>query len=729
MNELGGDSQEFSRQAEEAKKEPAVKTVSTDSGAEQTKAGNISDITKRINPNKSIVESVIDSMASGEMDRKKKEELGVREIGKEEKLKNGDVSELQSLVSRISDTVPEKKSSFAIAEEEILDRRRLPKLNNIKLGDKKEEKISKEIDKEMEARINRKTEEKTKEETKIVPAPAMDIKTDKDIEVIKDLKIDKNTEVDQEKEGSQKNEDAKRLKELISRISKTAGKETEKETGKESFAEKMERIPEKKEEKDINTDTENVAEENKTEETKKVETPDNKKSGTIKIPLTGRIQRKLPSESLDADTKEIVEELENDVSDHDKTEDQKEKSFWSNISEKLKKDDSHKETDKIKDVQDKKIKANRDEKALKNKVEKPNKAGTFIKKKRKIEEIKEEKNTYSKVGGYVLPENRLIHEKQRFYSSVSKKIKLRKDKGEMEGLKNTSDMKKKRKILSREEEYGKLKKSIISKYHVKLFQLPWKKIIPVSLIILLVAGASFYYAMSVLVPELKPQLSSNVVFGEELPEFTNIEKKITISESSLKGLDGLEKNAKNIFDENYNLKVIKLVIVNTEDKEGRNILSLKEALGATRIIDTENNKNYLPEKFLEISMDKYNFFIFRTKEYQIRYGIVIGLKDRYLMSEIMREWEKERSINKKMIAVLKPLFAGDRNYGDVYKSFNYENYSGVEIRYVHLMDEGTALNYFVYSNDEDDGNDLLVITTSRESAHTIADLLAENQRR
>ena len=127
--------------------------------------------------------------------------------------------------------------------------------------------------------------------------------------------------------------------------------------------------------------------------------------------------------------------------------------------------------------------------------------------------------------------------------------------------------------------------------------------------------------------------------------------------------------------------------------------------------------------------DKYNLFIFRTKENHIRYGIAIGLKDRYLMSEIMKEWEEERSANKKMITVLKPLFAGDKNYGDIYRSFSSANYSGVEVKYVHLIDENTALNYFIHNSNENDGNDLLVITTSKNDTHTIIDLLADNQYR
>ena len=243
--------------------------------------------------------------------------------------------------------------------------------------------------------------------------------------------------------------------------------------------------------------------------------------------------------------------------------------------------------------------------------------------------------------------------------------------------------------------------------------------------------ASFYYVMSVLDPRPIPQPPSGVAFGEELSEFMGIEKKITISEGSLRGLNkgNLEENARDIFNENSNLKVIKLVVVDTEDKEGRNILLLEGSLGALGIIDTENNKNNLAERFLEMSADKYNFFVFKTKNNQIRYGVAIGLKDRYLMSEIMKEWERERSANKKMIAVFKPLFASDRNYEDIYRLFDSTNHNGVEIKYVHLIDENTALNYFIYNNNEEDGNDLLVVTTSKDSAHAIVDLLADSRYR
>ena len=662
LDELKSGSQKSSQQAEEEKEKPIAKTVG--------------GVAEQVNPKKSMVESVISSMANGEMngDERKKSELALPEIKERKKLGNKDVGELQSLVSRISETTPEEKSFPTVAEkEEVLNQEKLPEPNIESASKEEEEKISKEIDKEMEARINKEMEKKIESETDIVAAASLE--ADKD--------------VNKKEEKNQKSEDAEKLKSLINRISKTA----EKEDAKESVVKKTGEILEKEEElKKI--------EEDKTE---KFIALDDKKDNVAKMPLAGEIQKKLPPEFSS------------------KVENQEKKSFWGDISEKLKKDGGREKISKVKIAQKKKI--------SENKVEKYNKSGVLTGDDENAKETKKDKGFYLKSGEYVLPENRLIHGKQKFYSSVSKRIKLREDKGEMEGLKNASDIKEKQKILSREEEYRKLKKSIISKYHIKLFQLPWKKIIPVSLIIILAAGASFYYVVSVLDPKPVPQPPSSAAFGEELSEFMGIEKKITISENSLKGFNDLEVNAIDIFNENRNLEVIKLVIVSAEDKESRNILSLRNSFDALGIIDIENNKNNLPERFLEMSADKYNFFIFKTEENHIRYGVAIGLKDRYLMSEIMKEWEEERSANKKMITVFKPLFAGDRNYGDIYRPFNFVNYNGIEVKYVHLINEDTALNYFIYNNGEDDGSDLLVVTTSKDSAHAIADLLIDSQYR
>ncbi|MEA1937056.1 MAG: hypothetical protein U9N04_03010 [Patescibacteria group bacterium] len=662
LDELKDGSQKpFQETKEKKKKEKTiVKTVGA-SGA-----------TEQVNPKRSVVESVINSMANGkiEIGKEKWKKSETKEVKQKERIKpeGKNIDELQNLVSRISETIPEKK--------EALDQEKLPKSNIEPASRKTKEEINKEIDREMEARINKEKEEKTKSETEVATAA--------------DLEINKNVDFDKKEEKNQKNGDVEKLRSLINRISKTA----EKGDAKKEILKKTDAIP-KKEFQEV-----------KKEEIKNSAVLDSKKNNVARMPLAGKIQEKSSSKFSGGDMKSAI--------DHDKSEEQEKKSFWNNISEKLKKGDNQKKIKEIKTLQEKKM--------PKDKVEKSDKSGILFKNDKKEKKIQEKKDLYSKNDKYILPENRLIHGKQKFYSSVSKRIKSRKDKGEMEGLKNVADIKKKKKILSREEEYKKLKKSIISKYHVKLFQLPWKKIISISLIMILMISVSFYFVMSVLVPKPPPPLIPDTIFREELSEFMNIEKKITIAESSLRGFNNLETDARDIFNVNFKLKVIKLVIVNTEDKENRNILALNNSLNAFGI-----DESNLPENFLEMSADKYSFFIFKTKDNNLRYGIAIGLKDRYLMSEIMREWEKERSVNKKMITILKPLFASDKNYGDIYKSFSSADYGGVEVRYTHLIDENTALNYFIYNSSVEDGNDLLVITTSKGDAHTIIDLLADNQ--
>ena len=703
LDELKNSSQNFSQQAKEKKEEPTKEIIGANDVVKQTKAANASDVTKQVNPERSIVESVISSMANGEISKNKQNEdkdknkLDTAKIKWEEKSGNKDINELQGLVNRISDTVPEKESSLtAIKKEKVFNQEELPKPNIEPPNKEIEEKINREIDREMETRINREMEEKTEKE----------IKKETKITAAADSKTNKDFGVNKEEKESLKNKDAEKLKSLISRISKVAGKESV----KKSVAEEKEKFRSVREDK-----------------AKKSVVLNNEKDDIVKMPMAGEIQERSSSASPGINAKGIIERQQEDISGYNEDDSLKEKSFWSNISEKLKKGNDSKKIDEVKTVQDK------NKKILENEIEKSSKTGTLVKNNKETERTKkeesEEKFDYLKGGEYVLPENRLIHGRQKFYSSVSKRIKLREDKGEMEGLKTVSDIKKKQKILSHEEEYKKLKKSIISKYHIKLFQMPWKKIIPIALVIILIITSSFYFIMSFLTLKPIPPSPIVVVSGEDLSEFANIEKKITISESSLKGLNkgNLEDNAKDIFNENSNFKVIKLVIVNTEDKENRNILSLKDSLDAFGIIDIENNRNYLPEKFLEMSTDKYNFFIFKTKKDHIRYGIAIGLKDRYFMSEIMEKWEKERSANKKMIVVFKPLFAGDRNYEDIYRPFNFANYNGIEVKYIHLIDEDTALNYFIYNNSEDGGNDLLVITTSKDSTHAIIDLLVDDQ--
>lgn len=592
-------------------------------------------------------------------------------VGAEKKSESVKNDELKNLVNRISDSVSENKLVIKAAKkEEVFDAKKLFE-PNVELADQKgDKKIGEEIDKEIEKRINKETEDTVS------------------ANMAKNVTDEKKSVVDQKEELQ--NSGAEELKSLIDRIS--------------------------------NDSLSAPAKKNKTA---------NKVLGNIKNDIGKtlalvKVQEKTSLDVLNKNVKNDAEKDQKRISDSDKIKnaEKEKKSFWSSISEKLKRDSSH---NKISENEIRQSKRN-----LESKIEKYHTGILAENGKKKVEEIKKkekegkEKTGYLNADKYVLPENRLIHGRQKYYSSVSKKIKMRKEKDEIKELKDAAAVKKKQKILSRDEEYKKLKKSIIEKYHIKLFSLPWKKIIPVGLIIVLTVGLSFYCLMSLVPSEPLPSLPPAAVYGNELSEFANLEKKITIFESDFKGFNSLEEDAKNIFNVDRKLEVIKLVIFDTENKENKNILLLENYFDAVGIIDVENNVNNLPRNFLEMLTNDYSLFIFKTKKNTIRYGMAINLKDRDSMFEIMEKWEKERRINKKMVTVFKPLFVSDKNFEDAEKSFSSANYRGVKIKYVHLIDEDTALNYFVYS-DKESGNDLLVITTSKDNVFTIADLLVDRQ--
>ncbi len=388
-------------------------------------------------------------------------------------------------------------------------------------------------------------------------------------------------------------------------------------------------------------------------------------------------------------------------------------SFWKNVLEQIKKTD---ESRKINDLKNEnlipKIKTGEE-----GKFEKYSEQSGVLQNNSRQKEEPDKKSLPKKVynENYTPPAERLARGKQELYSSVVKKVKAREEKGEMESLKNTV-MLKNRRILSKNEEYEKLKRSIARKYHIQLFPLPWKKIISAAIIALATTGVVSYFVFSRINPHA-PISNPPVIAGDEIQKFSVVEKKIIISRKDFEGFNNLESEAFNIFNSDENIKAIKLLIVNSETD--RNILPLPEALDSIGIINAKENTNYLPDGFLRAAANNYNIFIFKTEKKAIRYGLAIKTNNKDSLSSVMRAWEKEEAKNKKMSAVLKPLFVNDKNFGDNLGSFSASLYKNIEIRYVHLVNKDTALNYFFYE-------DVLVFTTSKETAFTMVDFLITN---
>lgn len=391
----------------------------------------------------------------------------------------------------------------------------------------------------------------------------------------------------------------------------------------------------------------------------------------------------------------------------------KNKSFWKNILEQIKKPS---ESEKVNNLKNENL-TSKVKTAKKESFEKYSEQSGVLQNNDQQKEKPSKKSLSEKAyydENYTPPAERLAWGKQEFYSSVIKKIKPREEKDEIESLKNAA-MAKNRQILSKDEEYKKLKYSIAKKYHINLFSMPWKKIIFVAVIVIAVAGIVSYFVFSE--PIFTPPIAPAVVIGNEIENFSGMEKEIIISQKNLQGFNNLESEALNIFNSNNNIKVIKLFVIN--DEEEKNILSLPEALDSIGIISAKENINYLPDGFLQAATNNYNIFIFETDKGTIRYGLAIKANDKDSLSGVMRAWEKEEAKNKKMSAVFKPLFVNDKNFEDTLSPFLTSFYKNIEIRYVHLVNKDTALNYFFYE-------DVLIFATSKDATFAMIDFLVPN---
>jgi hypothetical protein len=475
------------------------------------------------------------------------------------------------------------------------------------------------------------------------------------------------------------------LKSLISRISKSISNDDSAKRQEEQNKSRMT----KKESRITKTEAE-------IESKAEIETRDRDKGIEAKKTVDEITKYKKPSMTA-SDKKPVKEKTK--------------KSFWESISEKLKTTSSQQKTYELNKYKSKP--KNKDIKDTKeNKIEEVSRSGILSSEKTEADSTKKEnKEPYLDKNEYISPENRLIHGKQEYYSSIKKKIEPRKNKDEIKELESTVVDKKKTKVLSPKDEYKKLKRGIIEKYHIKLFSLPWKKIIAVSALIISSTGLIVYYLLSNITPPPPPP-PPPIVAGAELEEFDSIQDKIEMTKEDVKKLNIIEIEANKKFSSNKNINILKLLITDQD-----NLLPLKEALQAINVINTETSANNLPENFLEKLTNDYNLFIFKTKQNRIRLGIAARSNDISYLQQIMEDWEEEKIESKKISVVFKPLFMNDRTK-EIGKSFEQTEYKGITIRYLHLPNQDTALNYFTY-------NDILVVATSKDNVFQIADLLVE----
>lgn len=424
------------------------------------------------------------------------------------------------------------------------------------------------------------------------------------------------------------------------------------------------------------------------------------------------------SKSIDLGEKTAVEapaaEKENGI----KETKEDEQSFWSDISEKLKEDklSEAKEAKKINEIkrEDQLIKKNiadiqdATEKAM---IKEDSDSGILRRnelQEKEDEEKREEERSFHKIN-YQSPENRLIFGKQKRYSSVSKRVELKekKDTDDIADLKNANEMKEKQAIISESEKYRKLRNRVIKKYHIKLFSLPWKKIILLSIVLVASAGAVFYLSMKTLTPT--PPTPPPVIVGTETQAFAKIKNRVEFTETDAAKAGFKEITINREFELNSGVKELRVII-----KQGDNITSPRDALESIGVI----TKNF-PEDFWETTAETYSILALKTGKNTFRLAIAIESNDIASLLNTMRNWEQESVDEKKLFRVFKTIFTGDKIDEGSNQVFESTNYNYAYIKYINLPDENTSFDYFASDNT-------LIIAASKENAFRIIDILNAN---
>ncbi|MCK5122882.1 MAG: hypothetical protein KAQ87_01925 [Candidatus Pacebacteria bacterium] len=487
--------------------------------------------------------------------------------------------------------------------------------------------------------------------------------------------------------GKLKDEEIDELKNLIERISKN---DDEKESVKKDTEEETAIVDTASEEKATEQEEKQV--DLKSDDKKELEDLIDKISETID-----------KKENQEVQTEKTDDELEEKrAAEIEKTEEDKQ-SFWNNISKKLKDDkptEPRKITKRVEDI--KNIEKENKEKEYKN-------SGVLTKEKslkteKEPEKKKEAIKSFYNDDGYQSPENRLIFGKQKKYSSVSKRIKLKEKKDEIEDMKSTAEMKEKQKIISEKEKYKKLKSRVIKKYNIKLFSLPWKKIIPIALLLIILSGAIYYVLVRKLTPT--PFEPPVVIIGTEIKEFAQIKSSIEFTKDDIVKMGFKESAINEKFGRDDDIKELRIVI-----KDDNNIVSLKEALEDIRI----ETKNF-PDSFWETTTESYNIFAIKTGTNAFRFAIAIESNDLVSLLKTMGDWEQESVAKKKMFKVFEPLFTDSKIEERFDQRFEFTNYGYTYIRYINLPTKDISFDYFAKNN-------ILVIATSKENTIRIIDIL------
>lgn len=320
-----------------------------------------------------------------------------------------------------------------------------------------------------------------------------------------------------------------------------------------------------------------------------------------------------------------------------------------------------------------------------------------------------DKDTSKEELSYISPENRLIFGKQEYYSSIRKRIKLKNEEKNLEGLEET--LKQNEIKLSDTEEKKMLRHQIIKKYRIKLFTLPWAKIIIFTILFLGTLGTGLY----LILPKIAPVDESpvEIINGENIAEIdSKLTREVSAKQKSISAL--------NYFDgslEPWNTyRKGDIIEVKISYDDYSILLPRDEALKS--ILGKEQFGN-IPPAFLDTISQKYSVLAFK-RENDLRLGLAFkfdSAKETQLRSTML-EWEKTGTRNAKIYNVMKNLFTGSKLKEEGITSFQPAIYRDVELKYINLPDTNTSIDYVIYG-------DTIFFTTSKDTTFQMIDLLKD----
>lgn len=312
---------------------------------------------------------------------------------------------------------------------------------------------------------------------------------------------------------------------------------------------------------------------------------------------------------------------------------------------------------------------------------------------------------------YKTPENRLVSDKQAFYSSLHNRTERpRVAQQNLDRFREILEEQKQSAAPLAENEAQNLKNHLEQKYGLAQKKtLPFKKIGIVLLALVVLWGGALFVVFNKAKTPAEP--TQNIQEGKNIPIIeTNLSQEVMVTQNQIQGINYFDRSAApwNSYSEG---EVIRLNIVDNNSKKR---LQRDDAL---RTLLGENHFNNLPSGFLPLINEEYNIIAFKSRG-GLRLGLAFSFDSTRTadLRKTLRGWETTDNRARRMHYVLQKLFLNAPFSETSTYAFDGFEKESIEVRYVNLPDSNTAMDYFIYNN-------ILTFTTSKDTTENMLDAL------